>query len=328
MPVFARPTIDDIGRAAERIRAYAVRPPLVASPALDDRLGGQVLLKCETLQRTGSFKFRGACNALSALGEAGRARGVVCASSGNHAQGVAEAARLFGVEATIIMPSDAPAIKRARTERSGATVIPYERAGEDRDAIAAAIIEKTGAALIHPYNDARVVAGQGTVGLEIVDDLRARGLTPDMVVLPCGGGGLSAGVGLAVRSVFPDCAIVLVEPQGFDDYGRSLAAGRILANDAAVGSVCDALMAHAPGAIGFAINQANGARAATVDDCQALGAVAYGFRELKLVIEPGGAVALAALLAGAVDCRGKTVVAVLSGGNVDEAVLGRALADH
>lgn len=322
----AVPRLEDIHEAARRIAGHAVRTPLVTSPVLDEAVGGRVLLKCENLQRTGSFKFRGACNALSALGEAERARGVVAVSSGNHAQGVAEAARLFGVNATIIMPFDAPATKRARTERSGAAVVGYDRATGDREAVAAGILRQTGAVLIHPFNDPMVIAGQGTVGLEIVEDASAAGLAPDAVAVPCSGGGLSAGVGLGVRSGFPDCAMVLVEPEGFDDYRRSLAEGRIVSNASAAGSVCDALMAAAPGAIGFAINRRHRASAVVVSDDEALAAVAYAFRELKLVVEPGGAVALAALLAGRLDCRGRTVAVVLSGGNIDEDVLDRALA--
>ena len=324
----AVPVIADIRAATERIAGHAVRTPLLSSPALDERLGGRVLLKCEVLQRTGSFKFRGACNALAALGESGRARGVVAVSSGNHAQGVAEAARLFDTRATIVMPADAPSTKRARTERSGATIVAYDRASGDRDAIAAEIVERTGAALVHPFNDANVIAGQGTIGLEIVDDVEAAGLGLDAVVVPCSGGGLSAGIGLAVRASSPDCAIVLVEPRGFDDYRRSLEAGRILANPSAAGSICDALLAPAPGAIGFALNRRHGATAVAVDDREVLAAIAYAFRELKLVVEPGGAVALAALLAGRIDPRGRTVAVVLSGGNIDEAVLRRALATN
>ncbi len=322
----AAPLLDDVHEAARRIAGHAVRTPLLISPVLDEAVAGRVLLKCENLQRTGSFKFRGACNALSVLGAAERAHGVVAVSSGNHAQGVAEAARLFGVRATIVMPFDAPAIKRARTERSGAAVVGYDRATGDREALAAEIIRETGAVLIHPFNDPMVIAGQGTVGLEIVEDARAAGIAPDAVAVPASGGGLSAGVGLAVRSGFPDCAVVLAEPEGFDDYRRSLGEGRIVSNPSPAGSVCDALLAAAPGPIGFAINRRNRASAVAVSDRQALAAVAYAFREMKLVVEPGGAVALAALLAGRIDCEGRTIVVVLSGGNIDEAVLGRALA--
>jgi len=320
------PTLDDIRMAARRIAAEAVRTPLLSNAALDAITGGRILLKCENLQRTGSFKFRGAFNAIASLSETARARGVVASSSGNHAQGIAEAARLFGMAATIVMPGDAPAAKREGTRRRGATIVDYDRATEDRDAITASIVAETGAELIHPYNDGRVIAGQGTLGLEIVEELTGRGERADVVMVPCGGGGMSAGVSLAVTSESPGTEIYLAEPEGFDDYARSLASGTILRNPRTEGSVCDALMAPQPGAIGFAINRATGARAVAVSDAEALAAVAFAFRSLKLVVEPGGAAALAALLSGRIDARGRTVVIVLSGGNIDADLLERALA--
>jgi threonine dehydratase len=319
------PGIADVRRAAGRIAGHAVRTPLLSSPFLDELAGGRVLLKCENLQRTGSFKFRGAYNAIAALDRQTRSRGVVAVSSGNHAQGVAEAARLFGVRATIVMPADAPAIKRARTERSGGRIVAYSRGGDDREAIAAGVIAAEGGTLIHPFNDAEVIAGQGTIGLEVAEDCAALGIAPDALVIPCGGGGLSSGVGLALRDKFPDLAVTLVEPAGFDDYARSLATGTIVPNATTSGSVCDALLAPSPGRIGFAINRANGVSAVSVADDEALATVAFAFRELKLVVEPGGAVGLAALLAGKVQFDG-TAVVVLSGGNIDEATLARALA--
>ena len=320
------PTLDDIRMAARRIAAEAVRTPLLSNAALDAITGGRILLKCENLQRTGSFKFRGAFNAIASLSESERAHGVVASSSGNHAQGIAEAARLFGMAATIVMPGDAPAAKREGTRRRGATIVDYDRATEDRDAITASIVAETGAELIHPYNDGRVIAGQGTLGLEIVEELTGRGERADVVMVPCGGGGMSAGVSLAVTSESPGTEIYLAEPEGFDDYARSLASGTILRNPRTEGSVCDALMAPQPGAIGFAINRATGARAVAVSDAEALAAVAFAFRSLKLVVEPGGAAALAALLSGRIDARGRTVVIVLSGGNIDADLLERALA--
>ena len=319
------PTVDDVHAAVERIAGHAVRTPLISSPTLGEATGAKVLLKCEMLQRTGSFKFRGAYNAIAALSREARKAGVVAVSSGNHAQGVAEAARLFGIRAAIVMPTDAPAAKRERTIRSGGRIVDYDRASQDRDAVAARVIAEHGGTLIHPYNDLNVIAGQGTAGLEIAEDCAAAALRPDVVAIPCGGGGLSAGVGLAVRDGFPAAAIVLVEPEGFDDYARSLRGDRIVANAAMSGSVCDALLAPSPGSIGFAINRTNAAHAVAVSDAEALAAVVYAFRELKLVVEPGGAVALAALLAGKIEATGRTVVLVLSGGNVDEAVLQRAL---
>ncbi|MCX5479371.1 threonine/serine dehydratase [Kaistia geumhonensis] len=318
-------TIDDIEAAAGRIAGKALATPLLSSPALDAAVGGRVYLKAETLQRTGSFKFRGAYNALAAMDAAERSRGVVAVSSGNHAQGVAAAARLFGVAATIVMPEDAPAAKLEGTRRLGAAVVTYRRAEDDREAIAAEIMERTGARLVHPYDDPAVIAGQGTVGLEIAAALAARGEVADAVLVPCGGGGLSSGIALALSERMPAAAVHLVEPEGFDDYGRSLEAGTILRNERLSGSVCDALMAPAPGRRGFTINSRLAAGALTVSDAEALAAVAFAVRTLKLVVEPGGAVALAALLSGRFAVGGRTVVAVLSGGNIDEPMLARAL---
>jgi threonine dehydratase len=205
--------------------------------------------------------------------------------------------------------------------------VTYDRATQDRDAVAAAYIAEHGGTLIHPYDDPYVIAGQGTIGIEIAEQCAEIGDEPDMVLVPCGGGGLSSGVGLALRDSYPDLAITLVEPDGFDDYRRSLAEGRPVANARTSGSVCDALLAPSPGPIGFALNSANHARTASVSDAEALAAVAFAFRELKLVVEPGGAVGLAALLAGKVSARGGTTVIVLSGGNIDPPILARALAE-
>lgn len=319
-------TLADIEAAAVRLAGQAVRTPLLSSPHVDAVTGMRVFLKPECLQRTGSFKFRGGYNAVASLPPDVRAKGVVAVSSGNHAQGVAEAARLFGVPATIIMPADAPPAKLFRTRRSGADVITYDRATEDRDALGAEVMATRGGTFIHPYDDARVIAGQGTTGLEIAADLAALGVVPDLVSMPCSGGGLGAGIGVAMRASFPDCAVALVEPEGFDDYARSLEAGHPVPNPRQSGSVCDALMAVAPGKIGFALNAAADTRAVAVSDAEALAAVAFCFEELKLVVEPGGAVALAALLSGRLDIRGGTVAIVLSGGNIDPATLARALA--
>ena len=319
-------TLADIDAAASRLAGQAVRTPLLAAPHLDALTGARVFLKPECLQRTGSFKFRGGYNAVASLAADVRAKGVVAVSSGNHAQGVAEAARLFGVPATIVMPADAPPAKLARTRRSGAEVVTYDRASEDRDVVGAAILAERGGTFIHPYDDARVIAGQGTTGLEIAADMQALGVVPDLVAVPCSGGGLGAGIGVAMRATFPGCTVALGEPEGFDDYARSLREGRVVANSSQSGSICDALMAVAPGRIGFALNRAADTRAVAVSDAESLAAVAFAFEEFKLVVEPGGAVALAALLCGRLDIRGGTVVIVLSGGNIDPAVLARALA--
>ncbi len=319
------PVFDDVAAARARIAGVASVTPLLRFPFLDDLTGGTVLIKPETLQRTGSFKFRGAYNRLSLIPESERSKGVVACSSGNHAQGVAEAARLIGMPATIVMPSDAPALKKARTERSGAAVVTYERGREDRDAIAAEISARTGATLVHPYNDAGVIAGQGTIGVEIAEQAAALGLEPEAMLTCCGGGGMTGGIALALETLLPDCAIYPVEPQGFDDYARSLAAGERLGNPAEGGSVCDALMSPSPGELGFAITSRRAREGLVVSDAEALAAVAFAFNELKLVVEPGGAVALAAVLTGKLPVKGRTVALILSGGNIEPAMLMRAL---
>ena len=319
------PTHADVVAAAERLKGVAVRTPLLASALLSATTGARVFLKPECLQRTGSFKFRGAYNALSLIPEADRAKGVVACSSGNHAQGVAEAARLFGVDATILMPADAPAMKIARTKRSGASVVTYDRAREDREALTVKLAAEKKADLVHPFDDARVIAGQGTIGLEIVEDLAASGLVPDLVLTPASGGGLASGIALGLEARAPAARVVMVEPAGFDDQARSLAAGTRVSNPKTSGSICDALLSPTPGEITFAVNVARGSTAVAASDDEALEAMAFAAIEHKLLVEPGGAVALAALLKDRVDVAGKTVVVVLSGGNVDPALLARAL---
>lgn len=315
----------DVEAAAARIAGHAVRTPLLSCPPLDDLTGARVFLKAECLQRTGSFKFRGAFNRLSMIPEADRGRGVVACSSGNHAQGVAEAARLFAIPATIIMPSDAPAIKRARTERSGARVVPYDREREDRNAIALAIAGETGATFIHPYDDPGVMAGQGTTGLEIAQDCEALGVMPDRVIVPAGGGGLIAGVATACAARLPRAVVQPAEPENFDDTTRSLMAGRRVRNAALSGSIADALLAESPGAHTFPVHRRHVSPGVAVPDAALLRAMAFAANELKLVTEPGGVIALAAVLEGLVPVRGETVVCVLSGGNAEPAVLARAL---
>jgi threonine dehydratase len=307
----------DIDAAAETIAAVAVRTPLLNSAALDERVGARVFLKPEVLQRTGSFKFRGAYNKLSSIPDTRRAAGVVAFSSGNHAQGVAAAARLLNMPATIVMPADAPVAKRERTKSFGAEVVLYDRDKEDREAIARAICEKRGATLVPPYDDPKIVAGQGTVGREIAQDLAACGAAPDLVIAPASGGGLVAGVATAIKAKFPGAQVLTAEPEGFDDHAKSFAAGRRTAIKPVGRTICDALMAPMPGEITFAVNHALGVRGVVVSDAEVGAAVKVAFTELKLVVEPGGAIALAALLAGRVEARGKTVAIVLSGGNVD-----------
>ena len=319
------PVIADVRAAATRIAGQAVRTPLIENAALNELTGARVFLKPENLQRTGSFKFRGAFNAISAMPDNVRSRGVVACSSGNHAQGVAAAARLHEIAATIVMPADAPKAKIEGTRALGATIVPYDRASEDRDRITREVQERTGAVVVHPFNDPFVIAGQGTAGLEAVEDITEAGLECDDVLVCTGGGGLTAGVALAVNDAFPDARIYSVEPEGFDDMARSLKAGTLQANAQTSGSVCDALLTPSPGETGFAINWRLLAGGLSVSDAEALSAVAWAFRNLKLVLEPGGAVALAALLTGKADVRGRTVLAILSGGNVDADVFVRAL---
>lgn len=318
------PVFDDITAAASRIEGQAVHTPLLNSAYLDDIAGCRVFLKPECLQRTGSFKFRGAFNTISLMTEEDRKSGVVAVSSGNHAQGVADAARIHGIPATIIMPADAPQTKIDRTRRLGAEVILYDRANEDREAIAAEHCRKTGAAFIHPFNDPRVIAGQGTAGLEACQDIVARGETLEEVLVPAGGGGLAAGTALSVSHHFAHAAIHTCEPEGFDDYCRSLVSGRPEENPYEGGSVCDAILTPRPGEISFAINSQLAGEGFTVTDEQALQATAFAFRELKLVVEPGGAVALASLFKHRGRLVGKTVLVVLSGGNMDPEMLQRA----
>mgnify|MGYP001556485909 CR=1 FL=1 len=310
-------TLADIDSAARVLAPYAVRTPLLSSPALDDRLGAKVFFKPEMLQRTGSFKFRGAFNKLSSIPQAARAGGVVAFSSGNHAQGVAAAAQILGMQATIVMPADAPVSKRERTKGYGAEVVLYDRAREDREAIARDIAGKRGATLVPPYDDPKIIAGQGTAGREIAEDLAALQTSPDIVIAPASGGGLVAGIATAVKAKFPQVSLMSAEPEGFDDHARSLRAGHREAHDAKSHTICDALMALIPGEITFAINGKLLSQGVVASDAEVGVAVAWAFRELKLVCEPGGAVALAALLAGRIEARGKTVVIVLSGGNVD-----------
>ena len=325
-PQAVLPTADDVDAAASRLAGIALRTPLVTSPVLDALIGARVFLKAETLQRTGSFKFRGAYNKLASIPPAERAGGVVAYSSGNHAQGVAAAAQLLGMRAVIVMPSDAPAPKRERTAALGAEVVLYDRDREDRVAIARDIAGKRGAVLVPPFDDPMVIAGQGTAGREIVEDLAALGLKPEIVVVGASGGGLCAGIALAVKARVPGARFYTAEPEGFDDTARSFRSGKREANPRMSGTICDALMTNTPGAITFEINRRLVGEGVSASDAEVGQAVAFAFRELKLVVEPGGAIGLAALIAGKLDVKGKLVVAVLSGGNVDPELFSRLVA--
>jgi len=318
-------TFADIEAAAARIEGHAVKTPLVESPALNERLGARVLMKLETLQRVGAFKFRGAYNRLVQLTPDERQRGVVAFSSGNHAQGVALAAKLLGMPALIVMPSDAPAMKVANTRGYGAEIKLYDRLTESREAIAAEIAQSRGAVVVPAFDDPQIVAGQGTAGLEMMAQAKAVGAEFDLVVAPASGGGLIAGVSQAVKTLSPATEIWAVEPAGFEDLAMSLKAGERVTLKPATRSLCDALESPAPGVITFPILQRNLAGAVAGTDAEVTEAMRYAFAILKLVVEPGGIAGLAALLAGKVAAKGRTVGVVLSGGNVDPELFARVL---
>ncbi len=320
------PNYDDVCTAAERLADVAVQTPLLESPLLSERIGGRLLVKAEPLQRTGAFKFRGAYNCISQLTPRQRKKGVIAYSSGNHARAVAAAARMLGTPATIVMPEDAPAVKLAGTRQEGAHIISYNRAREDRAAIAEGFAAEKGYALVRPYEDHFVIAGQGTVGLEIAAECQVRGIDPNFVVVPAGGGGLMAGCALALSEQLPAAALYTAEPKAYDDHARSFAVDkRVMVQDMSVPTLCDALLSEQPGERTFAINSQRVMGGITADDHAILSAMAAAFHHLKLVIEPGGAAALAAVLTGALECKGKTVIVVASGGNVDPEVFRRAL---
>lgn len=322
-----------IREAAARLAPVAMRTPMLESPFLNAIAGRRVLVKAECLQRTGSFKFRGAWNAVSALPDAAKAKGVLAYSSGNHAQGIACAAAMQGVAATIVMPADAPKLKLDNTRFYGATIVTYDRAGgENREAIGEALAAEKGLTLIRPYDEPAVIAGQGTVGLEIARQARAMGVTQGDVIACCGGGGLSAGIALALEEEAPGLTLRTAEPAGFDDMARSLAAGERLSNPSQTGSICDAIVTPTPGEMTFPILLGRAGPGLVVTDDEALAAMAHALLRLKIVVEPGGAVALAAALrAGAESGIGGPdgtgpVVAVTTGGNADPARLAQALA--
>lgn len=320
------PTADDVAEAARRLRPHVVHTPLLRHPMLDAMTGGTILLKAEPLQRTGSFKFRGATNAVLQLDAGQRRAGVVTHSSGNHGQALACAAASAGVSATIHMPADAPSIKVESTKGWGATIIPFDRLVADREGIAQDYAERTGATLIPPFDHPHVIAGQGSLALEMIEDARALGFTMDNLLVCTGGGGLVAGCALAIEGASPGTRVHSVEPADWDDTARSLAAGERLSAMPGGSTLCDALLSKMPGQMTFAVNQPRLGAGLSVTDEEVMAAIAFAFLRLKLVVEPGGAVCLAALLAGKFDARGRVVGAVISGGNVDPAVFVRALA--
>jgi threonine dehydratase len=310
-------SIREIEAAANRLDGVVVRTPLIENAELDRVAGGKVLVKPECFQAIGSFKIRGAYNLLSQLTPDQAKRGVVAWSSGNHAQGVALAGKLLGIHAAIVMPEDAPAAKLENTRRLGGEIITYDRYNEDREAIARKIAAERGAEIVPSYEDPRIIAGQGTVGLEIAEQSVAMGFPADQVFICCGGGGLTAGSAIALKARLPDVDVYPVEPETFDDTARSLATGERVGVDGNARSICDALLTDMPGQMTFDIMRTHVVKGLTVSDADVEDAMRFAFRHLKIVVEPGGAVALAALLTGKVDTAGKTTVVVFSGGNVD-----------
>jgi threonine dehydratase len=317
--------IVDVRAAAVRIQSHIICTPLLESPYLNAMIGGRLLVKAESLQRTGSFKIRGAFNTLLQLSDAERENGVLAYSSGNHAQGVACAAKSLGIKATILMPEDAPKVKVENTKSYGATVIHFNRYTESREEIGEKLAEINGTVLVKPYDDSRVIAGQGTIGLEIVEQLHELGLTPDTVVAPCGGGGLIAGLSLAIKSEFPTTNIYSAEPEHYDDMALSLLAKRIISVEACHKTICDAVMTPKPGELTFSIICNLLKSGLVVKDSETRNAMRHAFNRLKLVVEPGGCVALAALLSKKIDARDNTVVVVCSGGNVDATLFSEVL---
>ncbi|MGW9231675.1 threonine ammonia-lyase [Pseudorhizobium sp. NPDC055634] len=317
-------SIQMIEAARDRLSGRVRRTPLLSSPFLDEIAGRRVFVKPECLQHTGSFKFRGAWSAISGLEPAVRDRGVIAFSSGNHAQGVALAARLHNIPSLIVMPSDAPRIKISNTRAFGAEVVLYDRATEDRDAIGARISQERGLTLIRPFDEPLVIAGQGTTGLEIAEQAREEGIETADVLVPAGGGGLASGVALALEAKAPGLRVRTCEPVGFDDFARSLEAGSIQRNASQTGSICDAIVTPQPGNLTFPILSRLAGSGIAVSDDEALQAAVLAFTRLKIAVEPGGAVALAAALFHG-ESLGDTVVVIASGGNIDSDVLAEAI---
>ena len=321
-------SLTDIEHALERLSGAALRTPLLRCAELSERAGVSVLIKPENLQHIGAFKFRGAYNRLAQLDREEQRAGVVAFSSGNHAQGVACAAKLLGIPATIVMPTDAPRIKLENTRRLGAEVRLYERQGESREQIASAIAAERGAVLVPSYDDPDIIAGQGTCGYELVEQAAALGMRPAALLVPCGGGGLLAGVSTAVRALLPETAIYGVEPENFDDHARSRKSGVRESVPGTHSTLCDSLMTPTPGALTWSINQTTVSDFLVVTEDEVRHAVSFAFRYMKLVVEPGGAVALAALLSKKLNLEGQDLALILSGGNIDPLVLDNCLSEY
>lgn len=322
------PSAEDVHKAAGRIAGLVAKTPLLRCAKLDEITGGQVFLKAECLQNTGSFKIRGAMNHFAKMSPKDRAKGVVAWSSGNHAQGVAAAAKRFRSAAKIVMPADAPHAKIETTAALGAEIIFYDRARENREEIGRRIAAEEGRIIIPPYDHADTICGQGTVGLEAIAQAEASKVRLDDVLVPVSGGGLAAGIGLVMKDHFPSIQLYAVEPAGFDDHCRSLISGQLQTNTTATaGSLCDALLAPTPGVLTWRLNRTQMAGGYTVPDDNVLTAMAFAHRHLGLRLEPGGVIALAAVLSGRHSAQGRNVCVILSGGNVDDDTFNRAL-DH
>ncbi|KIC41180.1 threonine ammonia-lyase [Ruegeria sp. ANG-R] len=318
-------SIDMIEAAAERLKGHVRETPLLSSPFLDELAGRRVLVKPECLQHTGSFKFRGAWSAISALDDTARSRGVIAYSSGNHAQGVAYAAAQHGISSVIVMPSDAPKLKIENTRALGSEVVLYDRANESREEIGEALAAQRGLTLIRPYDEPQVIAGQGTAGLELARQARQLGVTEGDVLICCGGGGLTSGIALALERHAPGLRARPCEPEGFEDVKRSLTTGAIQSNDATSGNICDAILTPQPGQITFPILQRLCGPGLAVSEQEALHAMALAFLRLKIVLEPGGAVSLASALFRKDQIEADAVIVVASGGNVDPQIFEQAL---
>lgn len=327
MPLTPLPVFDDVLAAAARLKPLVFRTPILRHDALDEAVGAEVFIKPECLQVTGSFKIRGASNRIAQITDPAQKRaGVVAFSSGNHAQGVSRAAKMFGMPSLIVMPEDAPQIKVAGVLADGGEVRKYDRSHESREEIAASIAKDRGAVLVPSYDDGNIIAGQGTAGLEFIEDLAMRGIALDHYISCAGGGGLMAGAALAFERLSAGTKLWTAEPAGFDDHKRSLAAGEIRRVEAGSTSICDAILTPQPGDITFAVNKSRVAGGLAVSDDQIEAAMQFAFRHLKLVVEPGGAAALACAMFDLPEAaKGKRVGLVISGGNVDGAVFGRVI---
>lgn len=321
------PTMEGVRAAAARLSGKAVRTPLIENLQLNEFLGGRVLLKLETFQHCGAFKFRGAYNFMAQLPENVRAKGVVAWSSGNHGQGVALAAKMYGAPATIVMPEDAPLMKADMIRRLGAEIVFYDRYKDDREAIGRELSSARGMALAPSYDHPHIIEGQGTVGIEIAEQAAAMGVDLDAVVVCCGGGGLTAGVSLGLAASDVDANIYIAEPEGYDETLRSLASGRRETADLSLPTICDAIATPTPGEITFPILKHYVTGGAALSEADVAAAMSFAYRRLKCVVEPGGAVALAAVLSSKVSAKGKTVAVTLSGGNVDLAVFTKLLSE-